>query len=565
MKKGLIFMFLVFSGWVGVYAQMQFGTWTQLGGEGNFKTINDDGSAAFDAQNVALQANSLLKFQGQALPHLWMFTEVKVAEVYRDIWRKGGIDLDDGVQHAVTDLLSNPINYASNDGANAGINEIHMVFQTPYLDTDLGFKYAKLPYHQNANWTTIDYNWDAGYDSTGGYLVFKLGDALRNIGPLNINANIGPNKSADRSGHQYGFFGWVMGEYMENTVDFQYNGAYGYDYGTVFDKIYESDYILGYKGKVEQLEIRANFLVNYYEDFYTPSSSDVGLVDPQAGFSDNIAAKIALSTKHDIFDATVGYYLRGAQANLMYLKHADGDEHIKDQLGDRNVQTPFVDITVSPVTVPIKIRSEAGVHFVFNKDAAYSIFNDRDTLQIHISPAVSYSTAQITGIESSISVNGELMWNSTEKDKFKRGTDTSPFLLNKCGARFEIGSMNRIITGMTVQYGFDNTDESYQFHELWAAIGLPQDCNIQAGLGFRAANAGISNSDTPFGFFTGFSRRLRAAARAVVYAQFVYNMDPYKKFTDGQDNLDIDGYVLYGGVNKQAGWAALRCGIRWDF
>ena len=41
-------------------------------------------------------------------------------------------------------------------------------------------------------------------------------------------------------------------------------------------------------------------------------------------------------------------------------------------------------------------------------------------------------------------------------------------------------------------------------------------------------------------------------------------MDPYKGFGDGQEQFDLDGYVLGGGVEDFDGEAACRVGIRWD-
>ena len=57
---------------------------------------------------------------------------------------------------------------------------------------------------------------------------------------------------------------------------------------------------------------------------------------------------------------------------------------------------------------------------------------------------------------------------------------------------------------------------------------------------------------------------INALQKPVIYGQFVFNMDPYKGFGDGQEQFDLDGYVLGGGVEDFDGDAACRVGIRWD-
>ena len=63
--------------------------------------------------------------------------------------------------------------------------------------------------------------------------------------------------------------------------------------------------------------------------------------------------------------------------------------------------------------------------------------------------------------------------------------------------------------------------------------------------------------------------------KPTVYAQFVYNMDPFKHFGDGQDALNLDRANVKGSVEKEGkgnidpvdwydGRAALRVGVRWD-
>ena len=59
--------------------------------------------------------------------------------------------------------------------------------------------------------------------------------------------------------------------------------------------------------------------------------------------------------------------------------------------------------------------------------------------------------------------------------------------------------------------------------------------------------------------------KLSIPQNPILYTQFVWNMDPYKGFGDGQDSINYDGYVLDSGVANYAGAGAFRVALRWDF
>ncbi|MBQ1627679.1 MAG: hypothetical protein II098_00785, partial [Treponema sp.] len=56
---------------------------------------------------------------------------------------------------------------------------------------------------------------------------------------------------------------------------------------------------------------------------------------------------------------------------------------------------------------------------------------------------------------------------------------------------------------------------------------------------FNVFSSSFVNSDlnNPFAFAVGVSKKFVALKKPTVYAQFVYNMDPFKHFGDGQDQL----------------------------
>ena len=59
--------------------------------------------------------------------------------------------------------------------------------------------------------------------------------------------------------------------------------------------------------------------------------------------------------------------------------------------------------------------------------------------------------------------------------------------------------------------------------------------------------------------------KLNIPQKPILYTQFVWNMDPYKGFGDGQENINYDGYTLGDGAGDYAGAGAFRVALRWDF
>ena len=58
--------------------------------------------------------------------------------------------------------------------------------------------------------------------------------------------------------------------------------------------------------------------------------------------------------------------------------------------------------------------------------------------------------------------------------------------------------------------------------------------------------------------------KLNIPQKPILYTQFVWGMDPYKGFGDGQDNINYDGYTLGDGAADYANAGAFRVALRWD-
>jgi hypothetical protein len=122
------------------------------------------------------------------------------------------------------DTIFDPVYYYGGQSSAATyLGHFKSGLTTKYVEWTTGYKYAKLAPHTNVSWITVDKEWEAGYSQTGGFNAFSLGQELRQIGDVTINATIAPNRSADRAGNQYGLYSFVNAQYGKQYLDFQYN------------------------------------------------------------------------------------------------------------------------------------------------------------------------------------------------------------------------------------------------------------------------------------------------------------------------------------------------------
>ena len=164
----------------------------------------------------------------------------------------------------------------------------------------------------------------------------------------------------------------------------------------------------------------------------------------------------------------------------------------------------------------------------------------------------------------------------------KYGASDSAFRFKKAGATFSMKPDSDIVKGVNVYYGLDMSNEVKYFNTLIGQVKFPMDITANLAIGIKTENTASTksfNSDVnnPFAFALGVSKQFKAMKKPILYAQFVYNMDPFKHFGDGQDNLNLDRANVKGSwakesvdnkirdaVNWYDGRAAMRVGIRWD-
>ena len=164
------------------------------------------------------------------------------------------------------------------------------------------------------------------------------------------------------------------------------------------------------------------------------------------------------------------------------------------------------------------------------------------------------------------------------------GASDSNFLFKQAGLSANWNLDNDIVNAVNVYYGFDNSNSARLLNSLIGQVDFPY--SIKATLAFalktvKDTDAGKefnADANNPFGFAVGVSKQFKAAKKPTLYAQFVFNTDPFASFGSGQDNLRLDraniGRFWVDGINQGQsndspvdwydGRAALRVGIRWD-
>lgn len=572
---------------------LKFMTWSNVGLQNKWSTVNtkDDGKseADFEEASAGIGVKSYWKVTGNVHPNVPLYMEVAFAENdgFENLYKKDSLDFDDGMKRFGVDMLSDPIAYMNGKATGSGetkLGHFKTGIETPWLNWSMGWKYAKMSPHNNLNWNTVDKDWDAGYDDKGGFSVFSTGYRvaetvadLTNGAVTDLEVVYSPNRTANRSGSQYGMYAIADAKIKtgsaQHYVDFQFNGAFGSEYDKVFDEIYENDFIFGYGLNLGPVALKANYLLNAYGDqksgewkaHYTPASSDVGATDSDPEYiQDNMALNANATYSNDKITVNAGYRFRGEQANLMYMKHDGSDEHIKDQLGTLNAQRIFGEVKVTP-TEAVTVGVTPYVEMNFNTDSALHAYANKDTKEIVVRPFASYKISDTMTVDGHI----EGKYITEDEDKYVQGKDTTNFILSKAGLHFNT-KLDSAVSEIDVKYGYKGDEEQIALHNLLVSAEVPFGVTVQAGLGLRTAynsdvdlleDAGIN----PFGFALGAKKQISKNYNTILATQFCYNLDPFNDFGDGWGNFKLSDYVIDRDANAFASAAAFRVGLQFDF
>ena len=651
-------------------AKINFVSWTMMGVQANYLTQNmtDKKDKGLDLDSVTIGMKSYDKFTGMFLPNAPFYIEIALAEtemedyagnttdklnyLYRkDKYNEDSVSWEEGFKNLVNGIFANPVAYLSkttnNDGstsfgsipgpgANPFLGHLKFGWNTPYINYLTGFNYAKPDVRQAITWKTIDGNWDAGYTHVGGFNQFSLGSkavaALEEATGVTFDLGFAPNKTADRKGTKYGYWGWASAKINDLVIDFQTNGMYGDDY-LFYDPV-EHDFILGAKDVFSvgdgKLSVAAQGLIATHQKSskeivddgassttdYFGYSTDVFYRSGDFDGIKNIAGNVQVGYKTDMFGANVEYRFRGAQASMLYLRenHDDGTFDLSETLGNINTQRVALNGFVNPIEgLAINLGVEAEM-------ALETLDTDEKLVQKYLSdkgegmqewyakrcgsyvdphfgidsgaeftfvPDVSYklSDSMSIGVAATLNYNGykyTSKWkgSASDDDFAKYAASDSRFRFKKAGATFSMKPDSDIVKGVNVYYGLDMSNKVKYFNTLIGQVKFPMDITANLAIGIKTENTASNKSfdsdvNNPFAFALGVSKQFKAMKKPILYAQFVYNMDPFKHFGDGQDGLNLDGANVKGSWEKDGvgdidpvdwydGRAAMRVGIRWD-
>jgi hypothetical protein len=641
-----------------------------LGVQANYLTQNakDSKDKGLDLDSVTIGLKSYDKFTGNFVPNAPFYIEVALAEkemedydgntseklnyLYRQTkFGNDSVSWEDGFKNLVNGIFANPVAYLSgttnNENGDAGpgsnpfLGHLKFGWNTPYINFLTGFNYAKPDTRQAILWTTVCSSWDAGYHHVGGFNQFSLGSkavaALEEATGFSFDIGFAPNKTADRKGTKYGYWGWFGMSKDNLVIDFQTNGMYD---GLLFDDPVEHDFILGAKDEFDvgdgKLSIAAQgLLATHQKDTaelvainkkdnpksttpnvadYFGYSSDVWYRTSDFDGIQNMAGAVKVGYKADLFDVNVGYRFRGMQASMLYLRenHDDGTFDLSDTLGVLNSQAINFDGTLNLLDGALGINLGATAEMALEKiekaDDAYTVykaqtpswwtargFDDYDSplfqreggAEFTFKPAVTYALEDYgISLGAYADMNYQAyQWTDglKDEDKNKYGCSDSAFRVKKAGATFSMKPDSDIVKGVNVYYGLDMSNSVKYFNTLIGQVKFPMDITANLAIGIKTENTASadktfdSDTNNPFAFAVGVSKQFKAMKKPVVYAQFVYNMDPFKHFGDGQDALNLDRANVKGSwakesadnkvrdaVNWYDGRAAMRVGIRWD-
>jgi hypothetical protein len=637
-------------------ADIKFMTWTVAGTQAKFRTqgVVDKSKKGMDFDSATIGVKSYNKLTGNLLPDMPFYVEIALAETELDdayssnnpiyLAQKSAsganvdtVNIEDGIKQFFTGILTNPVAYLgrtddnSDDddgpGSNPYLGHLKFGINSPWVNWYNGFNYAKPDVRQAVIWKTVDGNWDAGYQHIGGFNSFSLGSKIQHIfgEDVTLDAGFAPNKTGDRKGTKYGYWGWAGVKYEDLAVDFQSNGMYNGNY--LFDDPVEHDFIIGAKDKFGGLSVAAQALIATHQmssaqitangassqaDYFGYSTDVFYRTNTFDGIQ-NIAAeaKIGYDGPSKLFGITADYRMRGAQASMLFLRenHDDGTFDLSKTLGELNSQnvglTGYI-TPVEPLTISLAATAEMPLEKLsmdntlvqgYVSDSAWTgwyktrcgsdmmpLFGVTGGAEYVATPTVSYKLSD----NMSLSAYGTVKYNAYQCDSDslysnEYAASDSSFLFKRAGATFSVKDVNSVINGIAVYYGLDNSNSVRLFNTLVGSVKLPGSITATAAVGVKtvkntdAAANYDKNINNPFAFALGAAKKLSRIQKPVVYAQFVYNMDPYKNFGDGQDNLALEDANVSARWDKAAtvgdkdavdwydGYAAVRVGIRWDF
>ncbi len=526
----------------GARKKLSFGTFAFVESDTRFDT-----SGGFDPSKSTVDAKSIWKLEGDVVGKMPAFFEITFFDGSTPVWGADGLvlpdgtvlpdglALGDGLEDLASGFVFNPAFWLGKDAdgkdARPALDKFRFGFDTKYVTYETGYGETWLPGRESTLWETVAAEKTA---ADLGYSSFRLGSALRELGDFSFDAALVPNRSLDDF---YGLYAYAQAAYGDYELDFQYDlrSLTKTDPLRIFEVLTRQDFIVGARGYLGMLGLSGQFLLSRF----TPGGSAEKLP-----FTDKMAAALKLDYEDffEMWDGYLGASYRGSAAQLLY-QDGDGNDAVlgaEETLGldlggsirlghwmrgklDAGATLSSVDLFAGNIAVEARPGLAIDVSLLAKRPLTAELYAD-----------LSYDT---------LPASGEAAFDFVQAGLAAHAGDLVPGLLE------------------TVDLWYGLSNGATMWNTLLAELGFAKGLTAQLGGGFRSGDA-VTN---PVGALAGVTWLVPAPAAKspTVYAQFVWNMDPYD--ADALTGFDLTDNLPTSGVAASESEAAFRAGIVWSF
>ena len=507
---------------------LKFGTFTQLNLRSNFitRSISDPAKKGFETDSVDIKAKSYFKLSGTLLENVPAYIEIGAFDSTKTLYAVGPTgdittETADGINDFATGMLFYPFNYLK--GGTPEVAHFKVGVNTDYVNLETANRYAKPGIRETILWTTVKDG-----DSNDGYLQFTNGSALQQFGDIKLDVGIVPNKTPGTLAMR----NWVAGTYMEDyTVELQWDSK-----STATTQL--TDYFDDFTGELIAGAKVAFGPVTGKAQFMMPVASST--------VEDAMAFKGEVTYTAETFGVTANVEYYEPAASMLY---GDNDDLSP---GDFKVfANPYVSI-VEGAKVGMEVTNTTTYEFKY-----------ADSNTTSFKPYVNLDLLKAFDLYNA-TVDAYAMMDLDMADGV---ASDEQFKFNELGLKVGLPELSEVVPSMDINYGLQMGDVK-MLNTLIVTAATKPGINAQAGVGIRTTNDDATQADKDkneaFAFLLGANYKVEAMKNGVVYAAFVYNMDPYE---DDKDNLEFvdDGYRPDRGIDDFAGKARFRMGVKWDF
>lgn len=497
--------------------RVQFGTDTYFDSTTIFSVV--PGDEEFIESD--LNAKSIWKLQGDLVPNMPGHIEISAINGQTKITDKFDTDTtSEGLKTMSTGFIFNPFFYLGGN-KRPTLDKLSFGIEGSWLQWETGYMNSTIPERKSVLWTTVSDSNKAG----DGYSMFRLGESLREIGPVEIDAAFLPNKSLDG---YFGYLYWLSASAYGVTAEFQYDNRSNekVDSAKYFEKAMRQDYIAGLEAKNETFVLRGQYL----QSRFTPN----GLIDRSAASKRSAYTVVGGYEDTETENkALLSYAYRGQYAQLLYGKS-------NDELGAERTQKIGFDGKFS-ITEALAVSLEA--------EAVMAASDNTDkNIAATAKPGVTADLGEFGYAPVVIEAYVKPFYNTKPAD----GVDSLG--VSSFGAK-------ATLEGYNLYYKFDNGTTGYILNSLLAETSIVEGLTLQAGAGLRSGTSAKTQAAFALGAFKVLD--IPQAKTPTIYAQFLYNMDPYNG--TGKSNFDLNDFGPESGAAALDGFGNLRVGISWNY